>query len=898
MKNLISSLFLVVMLCMGVLSVSAQQVTKETALEKAISFLQKSESNTSNTRKAPRKAPKLVLANNRDEFYIFNDEANSGYVIVSGDERTPDILAYSDYGHYNSGSVPCNMQAVLDDYAEQISYLHAHPEYNIPAVRRTEETKVAPLLGETAWSQGWPYNNMCPTIDGKHCVTGCVATATAQVMYYHKWPERGTGSNCYEWNGQTLSADFSQSVYRWDLMMPTYDSNSSQESCDAVALLMRDVGYACWMDYGLGGSGAHEINGEWALINHFDYDESMGLIYRGSCDANSWHNFIVDDLLNGLPVLYSGPDSEGGDAHALLIDGYDGNGYFHFNFGWGGSYNGFFTMLSVRYRPSVIGFGIKKNEGGKTRFFYGAHDDFIYVKETNCLECGSLVCMGLMEGQNYTALAVENAINHVITYIDNGDWRTQFQLSETLPDGNYLLYPVARSSNDEIWKKFMFSDERQSFVDLNVTNGVMTYANNHLSDKIQDGAVVIDNIYYFLDDTNHEATVTFKNDKYESYSGNVTIPSKISYNNKEYKVSCIGEGAFFKCKLGSLSLPNTIKYIYNCLYLSSVDRIQFETDSQLVEIHGFGFQACTFNSGGLDLPEGIEWLNKYTFEGSNINKISLPSTLKYLLGEVFSNCQCSLRTIILNSKTHVVVSDPPLSKYLNLNFCTLYVPKGTLTQYTQADYWKDFGHIVEMEDTTTIDGIKYILGANENTATILSAFDVKHTTCTIPRMISYHGKDYKVTNLSPFAFINSPIEEVTIPNSVEYIGECALDTRFLKKLKLYHIEPPKVADMTDGGKEYFQNMFSNMMYTALIELYVPVGSKSKYQSDSFWGQFTNIVEDETLGMSPILSNLDDDKPNDVYDLSGKKVKAAETSLDNLPKSVYINGGKKVIIGSK
>ena len=96
-------------------------------------------------------------------------------------------------------------------------------------------------------------------------------------------------------------------------------------------------------------------------------------------------------------------------------------------------------------------------------------------------------------------------------------------------------------------------------------------------------------------------------------------------------------------------------------------------------------------------------------------------------------------------------------------------------------------------------------------------------------------------------------------------------------------------------------MFSNMMYTtepALIELFVPVGSKSKYQSDSFWGQFTNIVEDETLGMSPILSNLDDDKPNDVYDLSGKKVKAAATSLDNLPKSVYINSGKKVIIGSK
>ena len=896
MNKLVSSLSMAMMLCISTLSTSAQQVTMEAAIEKAITFLQKSESNTSNTRKASRKTPQLVLVNNRDEFYIFNDEANSGYVIVSGDERTPDILAYSDYGHYNSGSVPCNMQAVLDDYAEQISYLHAHPEYNMPAVRRTEETKVSPLLGETAWSQGWPYNNMCPTIDGKHCVTGCVVTATAQVMYYHKWPERGTGSSCYEWNDQTLSADFSQSVYRWDLMTPTYDSNSSQESCDAVALLMRDVGYACWMDYGLGGSSGDSSAGAGALIRNFDYDVSMGEMFRDYCDAESWHQFILDDLLNGLPVLYGGADSEGGDAHALVVDGYDGNGYFHFNFGWGGSWNGNYTMLSVRYNGGPdIHFGIKKNEGGKPRFFYGAHDDFVYVPETGILECTSLQCMGVTRAQeqHYIAVAVENTTNHEILFVDKGNLnRTQFQLSETLSDGNYILYLVGRSSDDEPWQKFLFYDERQSYVDLNVTNGVKTYTNNHLSDRIRDGVVVVDNIYYLLDATKREATVTYKNDKYGSYTGNVTIPSKISYKNQEYIVTTIGESAFTLCELAVLFIPKTVKtWERYALNGAVVDKIFFEEGSQLETIQGYGFQCSHFNSGGLDLPEGIKWLTRGTFEMSDIKRISLPSSLHNLYNEVFSNCHDNLRTIILNSKTPVVVSDPPLSKYLNLNFCTLYVLKGTKDQYSNADIWKDFGRIVEMEDTTTIDGIKYILGANENTATILSAFDVKHTTCTIPRMISYHGKDYKVTNLSPFAFINSPIEEVTIPNSVEYIGECALDTRFLKKLKLYHIEPPKVADMTDGGKEYFQNMFSNMMYTALIELYVPVGSKSKYQSDSFWGQFTNIVEDETLGMSPMLANPGEDKSNDIYSISGIRITSNKNALS---KGIYIQGEKKIV----
>lgn len=896
-KFFVSSLCLVIMLCMSVLPMSAQQVTKEAALAKAMAFLQKSESSYPNARKAPRKAPQLVLANNRDEFYVFNDEANGGYVIVSGDERTPDVLGYSDGGHYDSGRVPCNMQAVLDGYAEQIGYLRTHPEYKMPVVRRAGETKVAPLLGETTWNQFWPYNEMCPTIDGRHCPTGCVATATAQVMYYHQWPERGTGSNSYEWNGQTLSADFSKSVYRWNLMTPTYDSNSSQESCDAVALLMKDVGYACSMNYSLGGSGTGGSAG--ALIAHFDYDKSMGSIGRDNCDEESWHNFILDDLYHGRPLLYDGGSSGGG--HALVIDGYDGNGYYHFNFGWGGDSNGNYTMLSMPYNSSPsIYFGIKKNEGGKPRFTFSSPKDFLYDEENDYLYVERYCsCPGAEDAVYVGALAVENTATHEVVYVDEREWAYSFHLYEALPDGDYILYPVGRGKDETQWQKYFFHDNRQSFVDLNVTDGIKTYANNHISDVIQDGAVAIGNIYYFLDDTNHEATVTFKNDKYGSYSGDVTIPSKISYKNQDYSVTKIGYGSFFNCSLGTVYIPNSIKKIELSFYLANVDKILFEAGSQLTNIAGFAFQGCLFNSGGLEIPEGINILSPYTFECSNIKWISLPSTLKYLYGDAFSNCHSNLRTVILNSKDPVVAA--VLSKHLDMSLCTLYVPQGTIDKYSQADIWKDFGRIVEMEDTTTIGGIKYILDANSNTATVLTAFDVEQNAYTIPYAITYHGKNYHVTHLSPFSFINSPVEELTIPPSVDYIGECALDARALRKLKLYHIDPPKVADMTESGKNYFQQMFSNTLCSqdpALIELYVPVGSKSRYQSDSFWGQFTNIAEDETLGISPILSNSNEEKPNDVYDLSGRKVKPSVTSLDNLPKGVYIYDGKKIVIGSK
>ena len=889
MNKLVSFLSLAIMLCISVLPMSAQSVTKEAALEKASTFLQKSENNTFNTRKAARKAPQLVLANNRDEFYIFNDEANGGYVIVSGDERTPDVLGYSDNGHYDSKHVPCNMQAVLDGYAEQVSYLRTHPEYKMPVLKRMNETKVAPLLGEIAWNQWWPYNEMCPTIDGQHCPTGCVATATAQVMYYHKWPERGKGSNSYEWNGQTLSADFSQSVYRWDLMTPTYNNNSSKESCDAVALLMHDVGFACNMNYSLGGSGASGEGG--SLIKYFDYDKSMGYIQRNNCDEESWHNFIWDDLHNGRPVLYGGGSSYGG--HALVIDGYDGNGYYHFNFGWGGASNGNYTMLSVPFdsSPSIY-FGIKKNEGGSPRFTFSSPKDFIYDEELDYmyLYCYNF-CPGLEEAVFVGALAVENIATHEVVYFDEREWAYSFHLYEDLPDGDYILYPVGRGKNETKWQKYYFHDDRQTFVDLNVTNGVKTYANSHISDNIQKGAVAIDNIYYFLDDTNHEATVTFKNDKYGSYSGDVTIPSFINYNNQDYIVTKIGKGSFYNCSLGTVYISNSIKNIELSFYSANVDKILFEADSQVNSIAGFAFQCCHFNLGGIEMPRGIEYLNQYTFEGSDIKWISLPSTLQNLYGKVFDWCEY-LRTIILNNPNPVALQSSPFH-LTDLSFCTLYVPKGTINQYLNAVIWKNFGHIVEMEDITTIEGIKYILNANDNTATILSAFDVEYATCTIPRMISYHGKDYKVTSLCPFSFIDSPVEELTIPNSVEYLGECALDPKVLKKLKLDHIEPPKVADMTEKGKDFFREMFANGGQT--IKLYVPVGSKSKYQSDSFWGQFTSIIEDETLGMNPIVTSSNEEKKNDIYSLNGIRI---TSSHEFLPKGIYIQGKKKILIDGR
>ena len=708
MNGLITTIT-ILMLWMNCLVSYAQKVTLDEAKSKANAFFTKTIKKSA-VRKVPRKAPQLVLANECEEYYIFNDEANTGYAIVSGDERTPDVLAYSESGHYDSENVPCNMQMVLDIYAEQIAYLQSHPDYKMPAVNSADETKIAPLLGETAWAQDSPYNNMCPTIDGKHCPTGCVATATAQIMYYHKWPERGKGIHSYEWNGQTLSVDFSQSEYRWDLMTPTYNSNSSQESCDAVALLMRDVGYACTMGYRKYESAG--VLRPSSLCNYFDYDNDMRYLARSMCDADTWNSIILDELVNGRPLYYDGDkSSESGSGHALVIDGYDGNGYFHFNFGWGGLNNGYYTMLTIPYGyGTCIKYRIKKNEGGKPGYLFYSREDFAYVPETDRLVAYHLGWEDRDRNEAgvtiQVALAVENIDTHDIQYYyisdPNSRVNVSFQLTEVLPDGNYILYPVARKDQNYAWEKFFFKEERQSFVDLNVTNGVKTYANNHISDNIQKGTIVVDGIYYILDETNHEAKVSYKNDKYNSYSGDVIIPANIEYENQQYSVTRIGNYAFSQSdKLTSVVIPSSVTYIESNAFSESGLK-SIEIPNSVKTIGSCVFSDCRqLSSASISsILKEIPW---GTFQVCALKEILIPQSVTSIVNNAF--WQCNL------SDVYVEWGDPStvncvVEAFDSYSTCTLHVPVGSKDAYASTEPWSKFQNIVE-DESLGIGDVRY-----------------------------------------------------------------------------------------------------------------------------------------------------------------------------------------------
>lgn len=293
-------------------------------------------------------------------FYVFN--APNGFVIVAGDDCAYPILGYSDNGRlFDINNIPIQLQDILQEYQDQIQ--HAI-ENNLVADEKTAEqwrlvkatgklsnnrdhTQVGPLL-TTTWDQGQYYNAMCPEdADGPdgHCVTGCVATAMAQIIKYHGYPTSGRGTHRYQSDYGELSVNFEDSEYDYDNMPDALTSDSSQEEVNAVAKLISDCGVAVNMGYSAGESGSQDENVRTALINYFGFVPTLGYAERQMYTEMEWTDSLKVNIDRGEPVYYGGSNIFAG--HAFVCDGYDQDDYFHFNFGWGGDSDGWFKTSAI-----------------------------------------------------------------------------------------------------------------------------------------------------------------------------------------------------------------------------------------------------------------------------------------------------------------------------------------------------------------------------------------------------------------------------------------------------------------------------------------------------------------------------------------------------------------------
>lgn len=296
-------------------------------------------------------------------FYVFNKTGDGGFIIVSGESETADVLGYSDNGAFVYENIPDNFRAWLDACEAAVAGIRSGAVAGVADTGSFRAGKhpaaVEPLLGGIMWDQADPYNLLCPedTQNGGRTVTGCVATAMAQIMRYHKWPVKGKGTNSYttETLGINMSVSFSRSVYDWDNMTETYDSSSTEEEKQAVALLMRDCGVSVSMDYTSIASGAQSSAVGIALPTYFNYDQNLQIYDREYFPEEVWLDMLRTEISAGRPIYYSGTSIGGG--HAFVCDGYDANGLFHFNWGWSGMSNGYFDVTILDPSSQGIGAG-------------------------------------------------------------------------------------------------------------------------------------------------------------------------------------------------------------------------------------------------------------------------------------------------------------------------------------------------------------------------------------------------------------------------------------------------------------------------------------------------------------------------------------------------------------
>lgn len=365
-----SSIYITIMVLCVFSDVYSAPISEDAARMKALSFLT---DKTGNSEYAGAKGVSaaggmvLTTAEACDAYYVFNKETDGGgYVVVSGDDRMPAVLGYSRSGRYDAAGVPANKRAWMQGYAEQYEYLQSN---GVDATRINgivTGDRILPLL-KSQWSQSYPYNTLCPEKNGERTLTGCVATAMAQIMYYWQWPKQTT-SDIPKYHGVPAT---SQTSIDWDNIYPQYSSSATEEQALPVSTLMKLCGASVKMNYGLNGSASSIYYATEAFSKYFDYDGTkISYVRRDYYNDTVWCQMMYDELKAGRPVIYDGQSSDGG--HAFVIDGYDGDDYFHVNWGWGGYEDDYFLLNALNgydYMQNAV-IGIEGKEEADNRRFY------------------------------------------------------------------------------------------------------------------------------------------------------------------------------------------------------------------------------------------------------------------------------------------------------------------------------------------------------------------------------------------------------------------------------------------------------------------------------------------------------------------------------------------------
>lgn len=659
---------------------SAAPVNRQQAQQTALQFMNEKGMKSQTAEMAYRAPRRGQTAEENAYYYVFNASDNGGFVIVSGDDRTEEVLGYAYEGSFDEAALPAHIKSFLQTYADEIQHLD---DTNVTESQRAPRREarqdydiIAPLV-TCHWDQGSPYSDLCP----QKYPTGCAATSAAQVMYHHKWPAATTAEiPSYRTSTRRLylPAIPDSTVINWEAMTDTYSRSSNAESRRAVAELMLYVGQSIKMDYDFMGSGAMSCDMGPAYNKYFDYQVTY--LSRENYTLYAFEDSIYNQLADNCPVVFNGYSTGGG--HSFVIDGYDGDHYFHVNWGWGGTSDGNF-LLSVLNPYNTSSIGASSSEDG---FSYG--QDVLFLKPgyqtpvdpqyfkmslIGVTDKGVLVeYYSLISGSNtfvhgLADLAEDGSISPLANTLKKenisqyyGEEDKEIRVSG-LAEGLHRLVPIYRLASDSVWTYATYPYAEVNVgadgsLDFNtVWNKMETvdyiYESNLFINKDQSFSVC----FYNNSDQEYYGPIYFFSNRGEGksasgsaahYEGYTILPHdslRISYtfrpNSGGKWTLSFASDLYGKCIMGSDT-------VFINSGDASVDGVRYKLDPD-------NHEAKVVNGseeyeGDILIPDTIEYnslryavtkLDKNAFNGcTGIKSVSLPATLTEIGETCFEDC--------------------------------------------------------------------------------------------------------------------------------------------------------------------------------------------------------------------------------------------------------------------
>lgn len=773
-----------------------------------------------------------------------------GFALVSTDDLLPEVLGYSNQ-KFSTANESFNWWLTAIGKAAESIVAKGEPAKVVKPDTELYAESVAPLI-TSKWDQQTPYNNLCPSGTTGRTMTGCVATAMAQVMYFWRYPQHGSGSKTIYYpfedtHGQQLTVDFSQASYDWDNMIDDYSGSYTQEEASAVATLMYHCGVASSMQYGVDGSGTYNSEAAAALKNYFGYPASVRYVERSQYGEADWMQMIYSDISSRQPIIYTGSDYSYG-GHCFVLDGYNADGLVHINWGWSGTSDGFYDISLLN----------------PTGYQFEAYQTMV---------------TGIKSGSSNDLVDMAVSVDKPGSLQQDIDADTQYLINRLTIRGNInstdLKYIRRLAGRDEKGRSTRGQLEYLDLSEARITAGGEPF--------IDDGSTRIST----EDDKLPERA-------FYDCEGLATI--KLPETIKQ-----IGHGAFGMClALKDLQMPASgDNFVME-------DGIIYSPDRKTM------IEAMPWLSGRLDIPKGITQISDYALSGcSKLTRVSLPSTLQSIGTRAF---YFDFGLVELRSFTKSVPQlGASVFSEVNQSVCKLYVPGGAKAKYKTEPQWKDFigsykrgwnttvsyDNIIEFGTTLTARNAIREYG-EPNPA---FGYKIEGDAPTGKPVISCEAKEDSPAGVYDIVISRGTVSDelVEFQNGKLTVLPAPLTARAIDCQRAYGEENPTFGIAYEGFKNgetedvLTAKPKATTTATALSQpgsypIKLEGGEAENYEFSYVDGTLTVTA---TSGIA--IATITGGKPFDIYAADGRLVRRGATSLQGIKPGTYVVAGAKITV---